>query len=522
MSFKNITPSALRALWRSDAEVALFDLREEGPFSLAHPFWAVSLPIAQIELRIRALVPRRSATIVVYDDGEGLTQRGAERIAALGYTNVTILTGGLTAYRIVGEVFRDVNVPSKAFGELVEAIRHTPSAPAEEIKHLIETEPDLVVLDGRRFEEYRTMSIPRGRSVPNGELALRVHDIAPRPETTIVINCAGRTRSIIGTQTLVNLGLPNRVLALRNGTIGWTLAGQALERGKTERFPVTTTEGHERALSAAQVYAERAGVPVIGAATLASWRAEAVSRTLYLFDVRTPEEFAAGHPAGFVSAPGGQLVQATDEWVAVRGSRLVLFDDDGVRARSTAAWLRQLGWDAAVLAQGEIPADETTPPAPVIIGSPPLPTISAVELQARRENFDIIDLGPSPLYRTGHIPGTWFVAGSQLSDIGNIPREVPLVITSTDGKLAAAHAADIAAATPRPVLWLQGGNKAWVEAGYTLDIAPGWASAPEDVYKRPYEGTDNQEEAMQAYIDWELQLVAQLANDGVSNFHVVR
>jgi rhodanese-related sulfurtransferase len=522
MSFRNISVPALRALWRSGAEVALFDLREEGPFSLAHPFWAVSLPIAQIELRIRALVPRRSAPIVVYDDGDGLVQRGARRIAALGYTNVSILEGGLASYRAVGEVFRDVNVPSKAFGELVEAIRHTPSAPAEEIKRLIETEPDLVVLDGRRFEEYRTMSIPRGRSVPNGELALRVHDIAPRPETTIVINCAGRTRSIIGTQTLVNLGLPNRVLALRNGTIGWTLAGQALERGRTERFPETTLEGHERARNAAQAYAERAGVPVIDAATLATWRAEAGGRTLYLLDVRTPEEYLSGHPTGFTSAPGGQLVQATDEWVAVRGGRLVLFDDDGVRARSTAAWLRQLGWDAAVLARDAIAADETTPPLAPTIGAPLLPAISVAALQAEREYFEIVDLGPSPLYRAGHIPGAWFLAGSHLGDLGNIPGETPLVVTSADGNLAAAHAADIAAATPRRVLWLQGGNKGWVEAGYALDTAPGWASAPEDVYKRPYEGTDNQEAAMQAYIDWELQLVAQLANDGVSNFHVVR
>jgi len=51
---------------------------------------------------------------------------------------------------------------------------------------------------------------------------------------------------------------------------------------------------------------------------------------------------------------------------------------------------------------------------------------------------------------------------------------------------------------------------------------PLWASQPDDVYKRPYEGTDSQESAMQAYIDWELQLVAQLANDGISRFHVVR
>ena len=519
MSFKSITPQALRALWRAGTEVALFDLREEGPFSLAHPFWAVSLPLAQIELRLGGLVPRRTAPIVLYDDGEGLTARGAERIAALGYTDIAVLAGGLAAYRDVGEVFRDVNVPSKAFGELVEAIRHTPSASPEEVQRLIETEPDLAVLDGRRFEEFTVMSLPRGRSVPNGELALRVHDIAPSPATTIVINCAGRTRSIIGTQTLVNLGLPNRVLALRNGTIGWTLAGQTLEHGATSRFPATTPEGHARARAATDALAAKAGVQTISAGTLAEWRGDA-SRTLYLLDVRTPEDYAAGHPAGFVSAPGGQLVQATDEWVAVRGARLVLFDDDGVRARSTAAWLVQMGWEAVALAGGALPADAIAPPAMPDIPAPPVPALSVADLAA--SDYTIADLGPSPLYRRGHIPGAWFLAGSQLGDLGNLPGLGPLVITSADGRLAAAHAADIAAATPRLVLWLAGGNAAWETAGHALNTQPLWASAAEDVYKRPYEGTDNQNAAMQAYIDWELQLVAQLANDGVSNFHVIR
>jgi hypothetical protein len=85
------------------------------------------------------------------------------------------------------------------------------------------------------------------------------------------------------------------------------------------------------------------------------------------------------------------------------------------------------------------------------------------------------------------------------------------------------HAADVAAAAARPVLWLEGGNAGWTAAGFSLTTdEPRFASAPDDVYRRPYEGTDNQRAAMQAYIEWELQLVAQLANDGVSGFKVVR
>src|SRR3569833_658913 len=146
-----VSPSELRRRWRAAEEVALLDVREEGPYSLSHPFFAVSLPLSQIELRILGLIPRLDAPVIVYDGGEGYAARALQRIAALGYTDIAILEGGLAGYALTGEVFRDVNVPSKAFGELVEAIRHTPSLSADEAKTLIESEKNLVVLDARRF-----------------------------------------------------------------------------------------------------------------------------------------------------------------------------------------------------------------------------------------------------------------------------------------------------------------------------------------------------------------------------------
>ncbi len=358
------TPRELRRRWRAGEEVALLDVREEGPYSLAHPFFAVSLPLSQIELRILDLIPRLTAPIVVYDNGEGYAARAVARISRLGFTDVSILRGGLAGYAEVGEVFRDVNVPSKAFGELVEAIRHTPSLSAREARELIESEPDLVVLDARRFEEYRTMSIPRGISVPGGELAFRAREIAPSPDTTIIVNCAGRTRSIIGTQSLINAGLPNKVFALRNGTIGWTLAGHTVERGRTDRFLQRPEATYPTALTDAKAWADRVGVSVLDRATFDLFQAQANERTLHLLDVRTPEEYERGHPAGFASAPGGQLVQAIDEWVAVRGARLVLFDDDGIRARMTASWLVQMGWEAHVVGPDVIAATSAGTPAP--------------------------------------------------------------------------------------------------------------------------------------------------------------
>ena len=59
------------------------------------------------------------------------------------------------------------------------------------------------------------------------------------------------------------------------------------------------------------------------ASRASEWLREA-GRTTYLFDVRTAEEFAADGLAGSRHAPGGQLVQATDQWVGVRGARILL------------------------------------------------------------------------------------------------------------------------------------------------------------------------------------------------------
>ncbi|CCD96903.1 putative thiosulfate sulfurtransferase [Bradyrhizobium sp. ORS 375] len=522
---RTITPTELRRRWRANEEVALLDVREEGPYSLSHPFFAVSLPLSQIELRILDLVPRLTAPIVIYDDGEGYAARAVPRILALGYTDVAVLEGGLSGYARVGEVFRDVNVPSKAFGELVEAIRHTPSLSADEAKALIERESNLVVLDARRFEEYRTMSIPRGVSVPGGELAFRAREIAPSPDTTIIVNCAGRTRSIIGTQSLINAGLRNKIYALRNGTIGWTLAGHQVERGRTTRVLERPQASYAAALSDAKAWAERVGVNVLDANGFARYRAEAGTRTLHCLDVRTPEEYAAGHPAGFASAPGGQLVQATDEWIGVRGARLVLFDDDGVRARMTASWLTQMGWDASVIGTDVVAPTEG---APQPTQRPALPNLGAAaidvaEVAARPTAWTIVDLSRSPSYKSGHIPGAHFVLASRFAtDLAKLPGDGPIMLTSSDGAEAAFALADARTATSRELRVLAGGTAAWTAARHALETERhAWISTPDDVYKRPYEGTDNAAEAMQAYIDWELQLVAQLANDSVSNFHVV-
>ena len=518
-------PADVRLEWIARREIALIDLREEDPFAKDHPLFAAQLPLSRLEVEILDRVPRKTTKVVLYDNDEGLVPKAAERLRALGYTDVTALAGGLEGWRRAGyELFQDVNSASKAFGELVESRRHTPSLPAPEAKALIEQETNLVVLDARRFEEYQTMSIPRGVSVPGAELVLRAREIAPDPATTIIVNCAGRTRSIIGAQSLINAGVPNKVFALRNGTIGWTLAGQTLEHGENGRFPEVPAERETDARTAARAVSYRAGVKHIDVRGLEILGRE-TARTLYRFDVRTPEEYAGGHIAGFRSAPGGQLVQETDVFAPVRGARIVLADDRGVRADMSASWLAQMGWEVYVLDggfDGELVSGNWRASLPPL---PDVPTISAAGLAERLETGDvtILDFAPSNIHRRGHIAGAWFVIRSRLeAALSQLPEGRDFVITSPDGALARLAAEDLEALTGRAPQILEGGTAAWIAAGHALETGlPRTANAPDDVYRRPYEGTDNATAAMQAYLDWEYGLVDQLARDGAHGFYVI-
>ena len=228
----SITASQVRTALLLREEIAMLDVRHEAAFATGHPLFAANMAAGRIALEAETRLPRKEIPIVIYDAGEGLVAEAADRLKALGYSNVRALDGGLHAWKDAGfELFQDVNSYAKAFGELVEHRRHTPSLAAEEVAELIARKANIRILDVRRFDEYTTMNIPGSISVPGGELVLRAGEAAPDPDTTIVVNCAGRTRSIIGTQSLINAGVTNKVVALRNGTIGWTLAKQNLEHG---------------------------------------------------------------------------------------------------------------------------------------------------------------------------------------------------------------------------------------------------------------------------------------------------
>ncbi|MGB0574980.1 MAG: rhodanese-like domain-containing protein [Alphaproteobacteria bacterium] len=523
-----ISPEDLRGWLLDDDELSLIDVREEGVFGAdGHLLFAVCLPMSRLELDILSLVPRKSVRLVLCDGDDGLAERAAAKLSGWGYTDISILAGGVPGWEAAGNVvFRGVNVPSKAFGEFVEIESNTPNISAEELKAMMDRGENMVVLDSRPWVEYRRMNIPTGIDCPGAELAYRVHDIVDDPDRTVVVNCAGRTRSIIGAQSLINAGVTNKVMALRNGTMGWALAGFDLETGSDRNFLPVSDNGLREALACAERVAKRFGIQTIDRTTLGRWQNETETKSLYLLDVRNPDEYAAGHPPGSLSAPGGQLVQATDKWAGTYRSRLVLIDDTGVRATMTASWLVQMGWpNVFVLKDGlentelETGAQQA-PMVPMADDTVDMISPEDVNTAIAVGSATVVDFATSLEYKAGHIPGAWWAVRSRLANsLSGVSGDGLLVCTSPDGVLAAYAASDIAELTDRPVRILDGGTAAWQAAGQAVTQGfENMADQNNDIQYKAYDHDDNIEFHMQEYLSWETGLVEQVERDGTARF----
>ena len=515
--------------WLHDGqEIALFDVREHGQYGESHLFFGVPLPYSRLELEVRRLAPRLNVRLVAYDDdGQGVALAAAGRLADLAYTDVHVLRGGTHSWQAAGfALFAGVNVPHKAFGELAEQAYHTPRVTATELARLLADKEDVVVLDGRPFSEFQKMNIPTATSCPNGELGLRIRDLVPSEKTHIVINCAGRTRSIIGAQTLINLGVTNPISALENGTQGWYLADLGLEHGGKRRYP-DIAQARSPAAQAAQVEMRAAAealaasfnVPRVSAQTVQAWSQDP-QRTLFLCDVRSPEEFALGSLPGAQHMPGGQLMQANDHYVGVRHARLVLFDSDGIRACTVASWLNQMGHDASVLSQGL--ASQLALPAVTAAAMPALPKISAQDMAAGLAKGELvaIDLRSSMQFRQAHIAGSrWSIRPKLAAMLAGV--NLPAVLIADEQGLAACAALDLQA-LGLSVSLLEGGLSAWRQAGLPLQSAGDSPADGEciDYLFFVHDRHDGNKEAARQYLAWEIQLISQLDELELNSFRL--
>lgn len=517
-----VTAQELKKMLHDGDEIAVLDVREEGVFAKGHLLLASNAPLSRLELRAPLLVPRRSTRLVLVDADDGRSERAAATLTLNGYPHVHVLAGGIEAWASAGyAVYSGMNVPSKAFGEFVEHHYRTPHIEPLEVTERVTAGEKVVLLDSRPLAEYRKMSIPGGIDCPGAELVYRVPDLVKSPEALVVVNCAGRTRSIIGAQSLINAGIPNKVVALKNGTMGWHLAGLKLAHNQDEIAPAPGLSALNQARRSAKRVARRFGVKYVTVAQVRDFALQLDERTLYLFDVRSPEEYEAGHLHSTISAPGGQLVQTTDAFMATRNARVLLIDDNGVRATMTASWLIQMGWQEVYVVKEALasgPAYEGPAPVEVLgLDKATCDFISADALERALEERGavVLDFEVSLRYRDGHIPGAWLSIRANVEDnMKKIPSAAIIVLTSADGIIARLAANEVARLTATPVTVLRGGTAAWRDAGLPMETGlERLADTTEDAWYRPYDRIANVEEAMKDYLSWEIELVKQIERD---------
>jgi rhodanese-related sulfurtransferase len=513
--------SELSELMLSNGLYAVFDVRERGEYNARQISFATSLPRSQIEFRIASLVPNREIPLVVYDEGGERARLAARTLLELGYTHVSILDGGLAVWeKEERPVVSGVNVPSKAFGEKVQHEQAVPDISPEELKQLLDRNAEIVIFDVRTPEEYGRFCIPGGVNVPGGDLVLWADALKRKPESKVIVNCAGRTRSIIGTAALKRLGLTN-VFELRNGTMGWVLAGFDLETRPNRQGPNAPEQSRAQAVDLALRIAEEEKITWISSEGLLDATAGNASGVTYVIDVRSEDEYEKGHVPGSLNVPGGQAVQRTDDFIAVRNGKIIFVSNRSARAVMAAYWYGQMGFRDVSVLQGGIEAWSKSGRA-LARGAEQKQSLgyeeakksgrsrAPAEIQklARDSSVTILDVGLSVEYRAGHLPGAQWISRGWLEL--ELPRHLPekgsqVLVTCLDGAQSAFAGRTLVELGYSNVFVLEGGVKAWRDAGFeTVSGMTSCWSEPNDVVISPSISGDK--EAMRRYLEWEVEL----------------
>ena len=211
-----------------------------------------------------------------------------------------------------------------------------------------------------------------------------------------------------------------------------------------------------------------------------------------------------------------------NRYFATLKARVVLVDDDTVRATVTALWLSQMGWgEVVVLVDGLDRRSLDTGPEPtrdIEFDTASIPELTARQVDAlrRAQPIRIIDVGTSDGYVDGHLPGAVWCSRVALDTL--LREEVhdgPTVLTSEPGVLARLAVNDLDASLSNDVSILAGGNAAWRDAGLDLSSGAERLDSPRDDHwlassERPGDTRRN----VIDYLEWEVTLLDDIERGG--------
>jgi glyoxylase-like metal-dependent hydrolase (beta-lactamase superfamily II)/rhodanese-related sulfurtransferase len=190
----------------------ILDVRDAADFGAGHVPGALNIGLGgQFASWAGSLIPM-SAPLVIVAGSDEKVEEAQLRLARVGLENVQgYLAGGMGAWK-------------KARLEL----EVVPQISVAELKEMIDTRPELQIVDVRRAAEYESGHAPRAVTAPLAslrELLLEL-DLDATKQTAVI--CAGGYRSSAGTSILQRAGFTN-LLNVIGGTKAWIDAGYEVE-----------------------------------------------------------------------------------------------------------------------------------------------------------------------------------------------------------------------------------------------------------------------------------------------------
>lgn len=549
-----ISAETLRERLISEEEISVVDIRLQEDFIRGHILASVNIPLDRLDIEAYKRIPRTSVHICIVGHTDAAIERAISSLDEQGYTNVSVLRNGLRGWLDTGlATFEDMNAGSKIFGEFIEHVYETPNVSPQALYESCARGDGPIIVDCRPTREHVSGHIPGAIHVPGGDLIRTMPLLVADKSRQVVIHCGGRTRGIIAAQALINAGVSNPVAVLANGTMGWHLCGYPLEKGQARDFP--NSHQDPAAVTWAEAVAKklrhRLGIKGISEDNLSAFIKSREEKSLYVFDLRPVDETrSTPFPIG-TAVSSGQLIQATDEFIAIRNARVVLVDSDPARAAITASWLQQMGWtESYVLTVGSEMAGAK---AQAILSRPsdrPTTDVDYIEpdellrLIQQGAELVIIDLSQSHEYLAGHIAGAIHCRRSELTRdiLHSFPPSTTVVLTSVQPPMSEKTASDLRS-EDFPVRVLKGGVESWKGAGQKLVAGvdgllseTSWLSSSfaraivgrEELVKefveweleRFFDPSDIRpiEDAMRKYLRWEIDLVKDLQRDTTIRF----
>jgi len=516
----NITPETSKS-WISDKEeVAFIDVREIGQHTSGHPFFSISIPYSLFEFNIEILVPNKKTRVILIDNNNGISNLAYNAAYQMGYSNIAIIEGGIEGWINAGyRLFDGINVPSKSFGELIEKNFHTPSITAKELFQKQTNDENYIVIDGRPFEEYNKMSIPKSICCPNAELLYRVSSHVKDINTEIIINCAGRTRSIIGAQTLIDFGIENKVKALENGTQGWFLSDLSLEHNKNEYLEVNPDNIEVQKLQNKVLKLTNC----LNIDLIDFEEAQALiidkDKSTFIFDVTTSKTINNTQDV-IMNVPGGQLVQATDKYIGVWKATVILVDDgDLIRAGTTSFWLKKMGYQVYILKDGLLKAKKLKFQKKVVSKIINLDLITLEDL-GRLKAQALYDIRPSNEFCKTRIKNSIWLNRVNLSK-QNIKMDDQIVIITDKLEKASLVVSDLREKDKEVIIKVYKWNQIEIKSHLSIiDVTAKLLSEKNNIdfnFHTHMRHKGNKEHAKQ-YLEWEINLVDKMDEQELSFF----